>query len=232
MYILLLSVVITGIICIHWLNGDLELLIKWLTTGRRPKPQQSELPELKQQLSVNSRTLSAQADQIDGLKDELHRVENLCNQLSSQIRMIQQSVQNFQQMSYTKQQTNNKGNSSNTHGANTSSNSSFAIGKKFYATSPSGLNPVKFALSDISEKPGKHYYCINVVGNNSARLELVNDKEVLKSFVSSLQYQSRCVEILDKPSATPRKISVVSPGTLEFHGNDWILTKRIQIKIL
>ena len=104
-------------------------------------------------------------------------------------------------------------------------------GKRLYVSSPSGVEPIRFALDDLSEQSHGYFYCLLVKSATKAVLQLNPDIEAMKGFISSLYYQTDCVDILSRPEGIPQKIVTVHEGELELSGNYWILKQKIQIKI-
>ena len=104
-------------------------------------------------------------------------------------------------------------------------------GKRLYVSSPSGVEPIRFALDDLSEQSQGYFYCLLVKSATKAVLQLNPDIEAMKGFISSLYYQTDCVDILSRPEGIPQKIVTVHEGELELSGNYWILKQKIQIKI-
>lgn len=104
-------------------------------------------------------------------------------------------------------------------------------GKRLYVSSPSGLDPIRFALDDLSEQSQGYFYCLLVKSATKAVLQLNPDIEAMKGFISSLYYQTDCVDVLSRPEGIPQKIVTVHEGELELSGNYWILKQKIQIKI-
>ena len=104
-------------------------------------------------------------------------------------------------------------------------------GKRLYVSSPSGVEPIRFALDDLSEQSQGYFYCLLMKSATKAVLQLNPDIEAMKGFISSLYYQTDCVDILSRPEGIPQKIVTVHEGELELSGNYWILKQKIQIKI-
>ena len=104
-------------------------------------------------------------------------------------------------------------------------------GKRLYVSSPSGVEPIRFALDDLSEQSQGYFYCLLMKSATKAVLQLNPDIEAMKGFISSLFYQTDCVDILSRPEGIPQKIVTVHEGELELSGNYWILKQKIQIKI-
>lgn len=104
-------------------------------------------------------------------------------------------------------------------------------GKRLYVSSPSGVEPIRFALDDLSEQSQGYFYCLLVKSATKAVLQLNPDIEAMKGFISSLYYQTDCVDVLSRPEGIPQKIVTVHEGELELSGNYWILKQKIQIKI-
>ena len=104
-------------------------------------------------------------------------------------------------------------------------------GKRLYVSSPSGVEPIRFALDDLSEQSQGYFYCLLVKSATKAVLQLNSDIEAMKGFISSLYYQTDCVDVLSRPEGIPQKIVTVHEGELELSGNYWILKQKIQIKI-
>lgn len=104
-------------------------------------------------------------------------------------------------------------------------------GKRLYVSSPSGVEPIRFALDDLSEQSQGYFYCLLVKSATKAVLQLNPDIEAMKGFISSLYYQTDCVDVLSRPDGIPQKIVTVHEGELELSGNYWILKQKIQIKI-
>ena len=104
-------------------------------------------------------------------------------------------------------------------------------GKRLYVSSPSGVEPIRFALDDLSEQSQGYFYCLLVKSATKAVLQLNTDIEAMKGFISSLYYQTDCVDVLSRPEGIPQKIVTVHEGKLELSGNYWILKQKIQIKI-
>lgn len=104
-------------------------------------------------------------------------------------------------------------------------------GKRLYVSSPSGVEPIRFALDDLSEQSHGYFYCLLMKSATKAVLQLNPDIEAMKGFISSLYYQTDCVDILSRPEGIPQKIVTVHEGELELSGNYWILKQKIQIKI-
>lgn len=104
-------------------------------------------------------------------------------------------------------------------------------GKRLYVSSPSGVGPIRFALDDLSEQSQGYFYCLLVKSATMAVLQLNSDIEARKGFISSLYYQTDCVDVLSRPEGIPQKIVTVHDGELELSGNYWILKQKIQIKI-
>ena len=104
-------------------------------------------------------------------------------------------------------------------------------GKRLYVSSPSGVEPIRFALDDLSEQSQGYFYCLLMKSATKAVLQLNPDIEAMKGFISSLYYQTDCVDILSRPEGIPQKIVTVEEGELELSGNYWILKQKIQIKI-
>lgn len=105
------------------------------------------------------------------------------------------------------------------------------LGKRFYVSSPSGVEPIRFALDDLSEQSQGYFYRLLVKSATKAVLQLNPDIEAMKGFISSLYYQTDCVDVLSRPEGIPQKIVTVHEGELELSGNYWILKQKIQIKI-
>ena len=105
------------------------------------------------------------------------------------------------------------------------------LGKRFYVSSPSGVEPIRFALDDLSEQSQGYFYRLLVKSTTKAVLQLNPDIEAMKGFISSLYYQTDCVDVLSRPEGIPQKIVTVHEGELELSGNYWILKQKIQIKI-
>lgn len=104
-------------------------------------------------------------------------------------------------------------------------------GKRLYVSSPSGVEPIRFALDDLSEQSQGYFYCLLVKSATKAVLQLNPDIEAMKGFISSLYYQTDCVDVLSRPDGIPQKIVTVHEGELELSGIYWILKQKIQIKI-
>ena len=104
-------------------------------------------------------------------------------------------------------------------------------GKRLYVSSPSGVEPIRFALDDLSEQSQGYFYCLLMKSATKAVLQLNPDIEAMKGFISSLYYQTDCVDILSRPEGIPQKIVTVHEGELELSGNYWILKQKMQIKI-
>lgn len=104
-------------------------------------------------------------------------------------------------------------------------------GKRLYVSSPSGVEPIRFALDDFSEQSQGYFYRLLVKSSTKAVLQLNPDIEAMKGFISSLYYQADCVDVLARPEGIPQKIVTVHEGELELSGNYWILKQKIQIKI-
>ena len=104
-------------------------------------------------------------------------------------------------------------------------------GKRLYVSSPSGVEPIRFALDDLSEQSQGYFYCLLMKSATKAVLQLNPDIEAMKGFISSLYYQTDCVDILSRPEGIPQKIVTVHECELELSGNYWILKQKIQIKI-
>ena len=104
-------------------------------------------------------------------------------------------------------------------------------GKRLYVSSPSGVEPIRFALDDLSEQSQGYFYCLLVKSATKAVLQLNPDIEAMKGFISSLYYQTDCVDVLSRPEGIPQKIVTVHEGELELSGIYWILKQKIQIKI-
>lgn len=104
-------------------------------------------------------------------------------------------------------------------------------GRKFYVSSPSGVNPIRFDMADLSEQPQGYFYCLVVKSATRAVLQLNPDREAMKGFVSSLYYQTDCVDVLSRPDGIPANIETKSVGELELNGDSWVLKQKIQIKI-
>lgn len=104
-------------------------------------------------------------------------------------------------------------------------------GKRLYVSSPSGVEPIRFALDDLSEQSQGNFYCLLVKSATKAVLQLNPDIEAIKGFISSLYYQSDCVDVLARPEGIPQKIVTVHEGELELSGIYWILRQKIRIKI-
>lgn len=105
------------------------------------------------------------------------------------------------------------------------------LGKRFYVSSPSGVEPIRFALDDLSEQSQGYFYRLLVKSATKAVLQLNPDIEAMKGFISSLYYQTDCVDVLSRPEGIPQKIVTVHEGELELSGIYWILKQKIQIKI-
>ena len=104
-------------------------------------------------------------------------------------------------------------------------------GKRLYVSSPSGVGPIRFALDDLSERSQGYFFFLLMKCATKAVLQLNPDIEAMKGFISSLYYQTDCVDILSRPEGIPQKIVTVHEGELELSGNYWILKQKIQIKI-
>ena len=96
-------------------------------------------------------------------------------------------------------------------------------GKRLYVSSPSGVEPIRFALDDLSEQSQGYFYCLLVKSATKAVLQLNPDIEAMKGFISSLYYQTDCVDVLSRPEGIPQKIVTVHEGELELSGIYWIL---------
>lgn len=105
------------------------------------------------------------------------------------------------------------------------------LGTKYFVSSPSGVNPIRFALADLSEQPQGYFYCLVVKSATRAVLQLNPDREAMKGFISSLYYQTDCVDVLSRPDGIPTNIETKSVGELELNGDCWVLKQKIQIKI-
>lgn len=82
-------------------------------------------------------------------------------------------------------------------------------GKRLYVSSPSGVEPIRFALDDLSEQSQGYFYCLLMKSATKAVLQLNPDIEAMKGFISSLYYQTDCVDILSRPEGIPQKIVTV-----------------------
>lgn len=79
------------------------------------------------------------------------------------------------------------------------------LGKRFYVSSPSGVEPIRFALDDLSEQSQGYFYRLLVKSATKAVLQLNPDIEAMKGFISSLYYQTDCVDVLSRPEGIPQK---------------------------
>ncbi len=105
------------------------------------------------------------------------------------------------------------------------------IGSIRYVTSPSAINPIRFAAEDLSLQPSGYFFYIRIIETGKAEFGVNNDRDAVQGFMSSLAYYQDCVEVLSKQEGTQTRIEVVGAGELEQSGKYWILTKKIQIKI-
>lgn len=184
------------------------------------------------------------ASYVDTLARTVNSQNGQICTMEKQIRSLERELSRLSAMSADGQSTGKTTNSPGANAATTSTlktqqedrwankrNERLTHGKKFYVSSPSGVNPIRFALDDLSEQPHGYFYCLVVKSATRAVLQLNPDLETMKGFLSSLYYQTDCVDVLSRPDGIPASIETKKVGELELNGDSWILKQKIQIRI-
>lgn len=224
--VIILLFIVGIVLAVMITNGDFEAFISEVTGNRKFVNKNDELSKLRIKVDENTKSIKELTDRIDTFAVDVQRLDA-------------DDVSNANELLQLRQWVDSQIKTLKTQATQSTASKEQPVKeeprvekRKYYTSSPSSLSPVRFAQDRMSETPEGHFYVIDVVDGSHAQLTLTTDNAELKQFILALKYQLNCVDVVSQPSSAATSVDVLTPGSLKWNDGEWVLEKKIQIKII